>query len=146
MDLPRDLKEFIESLNSKKVESVVVDGYAQAFHGRPRFTGEIDVLVRPSRENAERLADALKQFGFGQLDIKPDDFLSEGQVIQLGIAPNRIDILTSISGCRFEDVWESRIPTELAGVAVNMIGKQMYIRNKRASGRPQDLADLDSLR
>jgi len=145
MDLPRDLREFLESLNSKKVEYVIVGGYAQAYHGRPRFTGDIDVLVRPSRENGFRLKAALAQFGFGQLGLGEEDFLSEGQVVQLGVAPNRIDILTSITGCKFEEVWRTRIAAELAGVPVNMIAREEYIKNKRASGRPQDLADLDAL-
>jgi len=145
MDLPKDLREFLESLNSKKVEYVIVGGYAQAYHGRPRFTGDIDVLVRPSRENGFRLKAALAQFGFGQLGLGEEDFLSEGQVVQLGVAPNRIDILTSITGCKFEEVWRTRIAAELAGVPVNMIAREEYIKNKRASGRPQDLADLDAL-
>jgi len=145
MDLPKDLREFLESLNSKKVEYVVVGGYAQAYHGRPRFTGDIDVLVRPSRENGVRLEAALAQFGFAQLGLSEDDFVSEGQVIQLGVAPNRIDILTSITGCQFEEVWRTRIAAELAGVSVNMIAKAGYIKNKRATGRAQDLADLDAL-
>lgn len=145
MDLPKDLREFLESLNSKKVEYVIVGGYAQAFHGRPRFTGDIDVLVRPSRENGVRLKAALAQFGFGQLGLSEEDFLSEGQVVQLGVAPNRIDILTSITGCDFDEVWRTRIDAELAGVPVNIIAREAYIKNKRASGRAQDLADLDAL-
>jgi hypothetical protein len=145
MDLPKDLREFLESLNSKKVEYVVVGGYAQAYHGRPRFTGDIDVLVRPSRENGVRLKAALAQFGFAQLGLSEEDFVSEGQVIQLGVAPNRIDILTSITGCQFDEVWRTRIEAELAGVPVNMIAKAEYIKNKRATGRAQDLADLDAL-
>jgi hypothetical protein len=145
MDLPKDLREFLESLNSKKVEYVIVGGYAQAFHGRPRFTGDIDVLVRPSRENGVRLKAALAEFGFGQLGLSEEDFLSEGQVVQLGVAPNRIDILTSITGCKFDEVWRTRIAAELAGVSVNMIAREAYIKNKRASGRAQDLADLDAL-
>ena len=145
MNLPKDLREFLESLNSKKVEYVIVGGYAQAYHGRPRFTGDIDVLVRASRENGVRLKAALAQFGFGQLGLSEEDFLSEGHVIQLGVAPNRIDILTSITGCEFEEVWRTRIAAELAGVPVNMIAREEYIKNKRASGRTQDLADLDAL-
>jgi hypothetical protein len=145
MDLPKNLREFIESLNSNKVDYVIVGGYAQAFHGRPRFTGDIDVFVRPTRDNAARLRSALTQFGFAQLGLQEEDFLAEGQVIQLGIAPNRIDILTSITGCRFDDVWVTRIPAQLAGVPVNMIAKEQYIRNKRAVGRPQDVVDVDLL-
>jgi len=142
MELPRDLKEFLESLNSNKVEYVIVGGYAQAFHGRPRFTGDIDVLIRPSSDNARRLQTSLTQFGFGQLGLEEGDWLDEGQVIQLGIAPNRIDILTSITGCDFDDIWRTRIATHLAGVPVNMIAKDEYIKNKRAVGRPKDLGDV----
>ncbi|MBZ5606626.1 MAG: hypothetical protein LAP38_00070 [Acidobacteriia bacterium] len=145
MDLPKDLREFLESLNSNEVEYVIVGGYAQAYHGRPRFTGDIDVLVRPSRDNAARLRIALTQFGFGQLGLSEDDFVAEGRVIQLGIAPNRIDLLTSLTGCTFDDVWQTRISTQIAGVPVNMIAKKQYVQNKRAVGRPQDLADIDGL-
>jgi hypothetical protein len=145
MDLPKDLREFIESLNSNKVEYVVVGGYAQAFHGRPRFTGDIDILVRPSSDNAARLLTALNQFGFGSLGLRAEDFLNQGQIVQLGVAPNRIDILTSVTGCKFEEVWHGRISTQITGTSVNMIGKDQYIRNKRAVGRPQDLADLEAL-
>jgi len=145
MEPPKDLREFIESLNSNRVDYVIVGGYAQAFHGRPRFTGDIDVLVRPSPDNAARLETALEQFGFAPLGLRPQDFLTQGQVIQLGVAPNRIDILTSITGCEFDDIWRTRVPAQLAGVPVNMIAKELYIQNKRAVGRPQDLADIDAL-
>jgi hypothetical protein len=145
MDLSKDLSEFIRLLNLNNVEYVVVGGYAQAYHGRPRFTGDIDVLVRPSAENAARLQSALSQFGFGGLGLRDQDFIREGQVIQLGVAPNRIDILTSLTGCNFGDVWTSRIPGKISDLPVNFISKEQYIRNKRAVGRPQDLADLEAL-
>src|SRR6266849_8043432 len=121
MDLQKDLKEFIESLNSNGVDYVIVGGFAQAYHGRPRFTCDIDVLVRPSVDNAIRLQSTLRQFGFGQLGLETQDFLNEGHVIQLGVAPNRIDILTSLTGCSFEDVWGTHISTQIGGVSVNMI-------------------------
>jgi hypothetical protein len=145
MDLSKDLSEFIRLLNLNNVEYVVVGGYAQAYHGRPRFTGDIEVLVRPSAENAARLQSALSQFGFGGLGLRDQDFIREGQVIQLGVAPNRIDILTSLTGCNFGDVWTSRIPGKISDLPVNFISKEQYIRNKRAVGRPQDLADLEAL-
>jgi predicted nucleotidyltransferase len=145
MDLSKGLREFIESLNSNKVEYVIVGGYAQAFHGRPRFTGDIDIAIRPSRDNALRLQSAISQFGFEHLGLGLEDFLAEGQVIQLGVAPHRIDLLTSLTGCDFDDVWATRIPTQISGVPVHMIGKEQYIRNKRAVGRSQDLADLETL-
>jgi len=145
MDLSKDLSEFIRLLNLNNVEYVVVGGYAQAYHGRPRFTGDIEVLVRPSAENAARLQSALSQFGFGGLGLRDQDFIREGQVIQPGVAPNRIDILTSLTGCNFGDVWTSRIPGKISDLPVNFISKEQYIRNKRAVGRPQDLADLEAL-
>ena len=145
MDLSPDLSEFIKSLNSNHVDYVIVGGYAQAFHGRPRFTGDIDFFVRPAPENATRLLSALNQFGFGRIGLPEEDFLQQGQVIQLGIAPNRVDILTSLTGCSFEDVWATRIHGTVAGLPVDFISKEQYIQNKRALGRPQDIADLDSL-
>ena len=145
MDLPRDLSEFIKSLNSNGVDYVIVGGYAQAYHGRPRFTGDIDILVRPTIENAARVLSALRQFGFGKLGLTEANFTSEEQIIQLGIAPNRIDILTSLTGCAFEDVWETRVAVEVADLPVNFISKEQYIRHKRAVGRPQDLADIANL-
>jgi hypothetical protein len=145
MDLSKDLSEFIKSLNSNDVDYVIVGGYAQAFHGRPRFTGDIDILIRPSAENAARLQSALSQFGFGRVGLRDEDFTCEEQVIQLGVAPNRIDVLTSLTGCNFEDVWATRVPSKIAGLPVNFISKEQYVRNKRAVGRPQDLADLEAL-
>jgi hypothetical protein len=145
MDLSKDLSEFIESLNSNNVEYVIVGGYAQAYHGRPRFTGDIDILIRPSAENAARLQSALSLFGFGGMGLREEDFTGEGQVIQLGVAPNRIDILTSLTGCKFADVWSTRIPAKIADLQVNFISKEQHIRNKRAVGRPQDVADLEAL-
>jgi|SRR5215472_10090389 len=145
MDLSQDLSEFIKSLNSNNVEYVIVGGYAQAYHGRPRFTGDIDVLVCPSTENAARLQSAISQFGFGVLGLREQDFTCEGQVIQLGVAPNRIDILTSLTGCDWEEVWATRLRGKIADLPVNFISKEQYIRNKRAVGRPQDLADLEAL-
>jgi len=138
-------REFIESLISNGVEYVIVGGFAQAFRGRPRFTGDIDIAIRPSHDNAVRVRSAISQFGFEALGLGADDFLVEGQVIQLGVAPNRIDLLTSLTGCDFEDVWATRIPAQIGGVLVNMIGKEQFIRNKRAVGRSQDLADLETL-
>src|SRR5579883_1675858 len=105
MKLQKDLKEFIELLNSKKARFVIVGGHAVAYHGHPRFTGDIDFLIEPSAENSQRLMAVLQEFGFGGLDIQAEDFLNPDSVVQLGVPPNRIDLLTSISGVRFEDVW-----------------------------------------
>lgn len=145
MALPKDLRKFIESLNSQGVDYVLVGAYALAHHGRPRFTGDPDVFVRMTPENAKRIALALQQFGFGDLGITADDFLKPNQVIQLGIAPNRIDLLTTITGVTFEEAWNGRVVAELDGIPVFILGRNEFIQNKRALGRPRDLADLELL-
>ena len=145
MSLSADLREFIELLNSRGVEYVIVGAHSLAFHGRPRYTGDLDILVRPSPENAERLATVLVEFGFAQSDFKASDFIEPDQIVQLGRAPNRIDLLTGISGVATGEAFEKKISTELAGLPVFMLSKDLLIENKRAVGRPQDIADLDAL-
>src|SRR5438045_1838126 len=110
MRLAKDFREFVALLNSNHVEYVIVGGYALAFHGAPRYTGDIDILVRRSPENAARLETSLATFGFGSVGISAKDFLEEGQIVQLGYPPHRIDILTSISGVSFDEIWERRLP------------------------------------
>jgi hypothetical protein len=144
--LQSDLREFIGLLNSHKVEYLVVGGHAVAFHGHPRFTGDIDFFIRASGENAERVLRALDAFGFGSLGITAADLTQPGQVVQLGRPPNRIDILTSISGVDFDSAWGARAPADLDGHAVNFIGAHELLTNKQASGRPKDLADAAKLR
>jgi hypothetical protein len=116
-----------------------------AFHGHPRFTGDIDFFIRATGENAERVLQALDAFGFGSLGIKAADLTEPGQVVQLGRPPNRIDILTSISGVDFDSAWPSRVPADLDGHAVNFIGMDDLLKNKHASGRPKDLVDAVKL-
>jgi hypothetical protein len=145
MKLNKDLREFIALLNSTGVKYLVVGGHAVAFHGHPRFTGDIDFYVECSSENANRLASALVQFGFGGLGLGPEAFLELETVVQLGRPPHRIDLLTSIDGVQFAPAWEARVPGELDGLPVHFLAKQHLLANKRASGRPQDLADLDKL-
>src|SRR5260370_2797222 len=102
MPLNNDLREFVGLLNSNEVEYLVVGAFAVAFHGFPRYTADLDLLIRPTAENAERVVRALTQFGFGNLGITAEDFQSPGQVIQLGVQPNRLDLLTAISVVNFE--------------------------------------------
>jgi hypothetical protein len=144
--LQSDLREFIGLLNSQKVEFLVVGGHAVAFHGHPRYTGDIDLLVRRTPTNAERILAAFAAFGFGNLGITDADLLRPGQVIQLGRPPNRIDILTSISGVEFESAWRSRVPARLDDQPVDFLGFADLIRNKEASGRMKDLSDVEKLR
>ena len=145
MRLPKDLREFIALLNSHQVEYVIVGAYALAFHGHPRYTGDIDLLVRASAENAAKLEKVIREFGFGAAGLSAGDFLSADQVIQLGRPPNRIDLLTAITGVEFEEVWNDRIGAELDGLPVSFIGRESLIKNKRATGRTQDKADLEAL-
>lgn len=145
MKLQRDLREFIELLNSTKARYVIVGGYAVAYHGHPRFTGDIDLLVESSPENATALVQVLRSFGFGELGVQAGDFLSPDSVVQLGVPPNRIDLLTSISGVDFADVWSSRVDAQLDGLPVCFISKDLLLQNKRAAGRAKDLADVSQL-
>ncbi len=146
MPLHKDLREFIESLNSARVEYLVVGAFAVAWHGYPRFTADIDFLLRPTLDNADAVLAALRDFGFGSLDLTREDLSKPDQVVQLGVKPNRIDLITSISGVEFEDAWVHRVSGELDGIEVNFIGREELIRNKESTGRPKDIGDADELR
>ena len=146
MPLSKDLREFVELLNSNGVEYLVVGGFAVSYHGFARYTGDIDFLVRPSEENSQRVLAALAQFGFGSAGIQAEDIRSPDKVVQLGVPPNRIDIITSISGVNFDDAWESRTAGCLDGVATQFIGREALIRNKESTGRAKDLGDAEELR
>lgn len=141
----QDFKEFIESLNANHVRYLVVGGYAVAMHGYPRYTKDLDVWVERSQENAQALLKALAQFGMGSLGLKADDFLVPDQVVQLGYPPNRIDILVGVSGVEFADCYPQCVKVYLDGVDVNFIDLENLKKNKKASGRLQDLADIENL-
>ena len=145
MKLTKDLREFIELLNFQQVEYVLVGAYAMAYYAQPRYTEDIDVLVRPSPENSLRMERVIEAFGFSSLGLRAEAFRRENQVIQLGLPPNRIDILTTISGVPFEEAWVGRQFGELDGVPVAFLSKECLVRNKRASGRDKDLEDLRRL-
>jgi|SRR6266581_6643056 len=145
MRLSSDLREFLELLNSRGIEYVIVGAHSLAFHGRPRYTGDLDILISPTQENAAKLVDLLNDFGFAASKFEESDFIEPEQMIQLGRVPNRIDVLTSITGVATAEAFATKISTELDGIPVFILGKDALIRNKRAVGRPQDLADLDLL-
>jgi hypothetical protein len=132
-------------LNSQGVEYVVVGAFALAFHSEPRFTGDIDLLIHRTPDNANRVVDALRAFGFASLGITSDDLLSEGNVIQLGIQPNRIDLLNFLSGVDTEDVWRKRIAGDLDGVPVFYIDLELFRKEQLAAGRDKDLEDVRRL-
>ena len=139
-----DWREFIELLNSHGVEYVIVGAWARAYHGVPRSTGDIDFFVRPSVENGDRLVRALDQFGFASLGIRREDFLEPGRIVQLGVEPCRIDLLTGISGVTFDEAWSERVHGEIDGLPVAFLSLRLFRQNKRAAGRAKDLADLDA--
>jgi hypothetical protein len=146
MPLNRDLREFVECLNSNKVEYLIVGALAVSWHGYPRYSADIDFLVRPSDENAERVLKSLRQFGFGSLDISKADLTLPGKVIQLGYEPNRIDLMTSITGVTFDEAWQTRVAGELDALPVEFIGLAALLRNKDATGRGKDRIDAEELR
>ncbi|MGE0548926.1 MAG: DUF6036 family nucleotidyltransferase [Kofleriaceae bacterium] len=145
MQLSKDFKEFLQLLSANHVRYVVVGGYAVASYTVPRYTKDLDVWIEASVENARNIVAALDAFGFASLGLTVDDFVVPDQVVQLGYEPNRIDILTGISGVRFEAAYPRRVITNLDGVDVPMIDRQSLVANKRASGRPRDLLDAEEL-
>lgn len=145
MQFDRDFREFLECLAARDVRFLIVGGYAVAAHGHPRYTGDLDVWVWAGAENAERLLTALHDFGFESVDLVADDFTQPDRVVQLGYPPVRIDLLTSIDGVDFQACFDRRVEVVVDGLHVPFIGLADLRRNKAASGRPQDIADLAAL-
>ena len=143
--LSSDLREFIRLLNTKNVKYVIVGAWALAFHGRPRYTGDLDIFVSCDPDNAAKLTDVLDGFGFGGIGIERADFLQEDMVIQLGRVPNRIDLLTGISGVTFEEAWAGREIGHLSEVETNIMSREHLIKNKRATKRAKDRGDVELL-
>jgi len=145
MEVISDFKELLGLLNEKEVEYLIVGGYATAFHGAPRFTGDLGIFVKPEVRNAESLLEVLNEFGFGSLDIDVDDFVRPDSVIQIGVPPIRVDLMTSISGVLWPEAEAGAVEGDYGGIPVNFIGRDALIKNKRAVGRKQDLADIEAL-
>jgi hypothetical protein len=145
MSLQKDLREFIELLSALEVRFLIVGAFAVAYHGYFRYTSDIDIFIDSSTENAERIWTAVQRFGFGDLDLTVNDFTQTDQIIQLGVSPNRIDIMTVLSGVEFQQAWQSRQEGELDGLKVNFISKELLRQNKKTLARLQDLADLEHL-
>jgi hypothetical protein len=147
-ELNPDFRDLLLAFATEHVEFVIVGAYALALHGVPRFTGDLDVFVRPSAANAERVWQALANFGapIAAAGVKPTDLAVPGIVYQIGLPPARIDILTTISGVTFDEAWTSRETADLEGSPVPFIGREALLRNKQAAGRPKDLADAARLK
>jgi len=145
MVLDPDFKEFCQLLNTNKVRYLVIGGYAVAFHGYPRYTKDIDIWLWIDQENASRVVQTLKDFGFESLGLQEEDFLEADTVIQLGYPPNRIDLIMGALGVDFEICYQSRIETEIDDLSIPFIDLESLKKNKRATGRLQDLADIENL-
>jgi hypothetical protein len=145
MELAPDFDEFIASLTAHGVEFVIVGAYALAFHGAPRFTGGLDILVRPSRDNAARVLEALEAFGFPVPDLTPEAIADRRRMLQMGAPPVQIHLMSAISGVEWDEVWFDRVEGVLGRNRVYFLGRETFLRNKRAAGRPKDLADIDAL-
>lgn len=145
VDIYLDFKRFLELLNAHKVDYLIVGGYALAFHGAPRVTGDIDLFVKPDSVNARRILRALAEIGFESLDLWEKDFMVSGNVIELGVPPVRVDIMTSLTGVSWETVQAGKVSGSCGEVVVFYIGKKDLIANKKSLGRTKDLADIEAL-
>jgi hypothetical protein len=146
MELDQDFKEFIALLNEHQVEYLLVGGYAVVLYGYHRFTGDLDLWVKPSLQNGEKIILALHAFGFGNLKLKPKDFSAKDKVIQLGYEPLRIDILTSVEGLDFDKCYKHRKTKRIDKIKMNVIGLDDLKRNKKLVGRDKDREDYSHLR
>jgi hypothetical protein len=140
-----DFSELLSTFNAQAVEYLVVGAHALAAHGHVRATKDLDVWVRPSAENAPRVFRALASFGAPLHDLSERDLAAPGLIFQIGIAPVRIDVITAIDGVEFVAAWADRMETKLGGVSVPVLSRDHLIANKKASGRLQDLADVERL-
>lgn len=143
MRIEKDYEDLLRLLNYHKVKYCIVGAYAVAFHKRPKYTKDIDILVEPSILNAKKIIQVLIDFGFESLKLTEEDFTKHGNIIQLGYEPIRVDFLTSITGVSFLDVWKNKSTGKYGKENVFFIGKKELIKNKQQTGRKQDLIDLD---
>jgi hypothetical protein len=144
-NLNPDFLDFITLLDQRSVEYLIVGGYAVGFHGFPRYTGDIDFFVSINEENAEKLVRVLDDFGFGGIGIEREDFLKPSFVIEIGREPRKIQILTGIDGVSFQECLQSAVECEYLERKLRFIGLDALVRNKKASGRPKDLIDVQAL-
>jgi len=145
MDVQKDFADLCSLLNDKKVDYLVVGGYAVAFHGAPRFTGDLDLLIRPDEAHIRGMLEAVAAFGFPSQALEAAYVLSTAKILQLGRVPVQIHLMSCISGLDWNQAWQSREAGAYGGVPLYFIGRQALIANKRAAGRPKDIADADAL-
>ncbi len=145
MKTEKDYEELLKLFNRHRVKYCIIGAYAVAFYARPRYTKDMDILVEADVKNGQRIVNALNDFGFKSLGLRKEDFSVENKIIQLGYEPVRIDIITSIPGCEFKEVWRNRKIGKYGRQRVNFIGFNELLKNKRASTRRQDKLDLENL-
>jgi hypothetical protein len=145
IELPNDFKEFLRLLNANGVEYLLIGGYAVGYHGYPRATNDIDFWIAIHPDNAERMVEVLRQFGFAVPELQKELFLKAPSIVRMGIPPMRIEVTTRISGVSFDECYAERINDTVDGVEANIINLEHLKRNKKASGRFKDLNDLENL-
>lgn len=144
--LPRDFKDFLKLLNSKKIEYLLIGGYAVGYYGYPRATADMDIWIAIGKENAKKVTAAIKIFGMDIPDLKESLFLEPGKIIRMGNPPIRIEVLTKISGVDFKQCYARRKETLIDGIRVKIISFKDLLKNKKASGRHKDINDLENLK
>ncbi|MBN1693866.1 hypothetical protein JW879_00515 [candidate division WOR-3 bacterium] len=145
MKTEKDYEEFLDLLNKNRVKYAIVGAFALALYSKPRYTKDLDILVEPEEKNIKKLLDVLNEFGFEKINIKTEDLTEKNQILQLGYEPVRIDILTSISGCSFEEIWNNKKKEKYGKTLAFFIGKKELVKNKKTVGRKQDIADIELL-
>ena len=145
MDLAPDFDEFVGSLIAHGVEFLIVGAYALAFHGAPRFTGDLDVFVQPTLDNAAKLLAAVRAFGFPVAELQPKDVIDPRRILQMGEEPVQIHVMSAISGVSWDEAWRNRVEGVCGSQRAPFLGRETFLQNKRASGRPKDIADIDAL-
>ena len=143
--LPPDFKEFLNLLKDKNIKYLLIGGYAVGYHGYPRATNDMDIWIAIDPKTAEQMLLVLREFGFDTLRLSKELFLKENSIVRMGIAPMRIEILTTISGVNFEECFQQRIVDEIDGIEINIINLKQLKINKKASGRHKDLDDFEKL-
>jgi len=139
-----DFRDFIHACNSNQVEYVLVGSFALAYHGHPRATGDMDIWIRPTKQNVRAVLKSIRDFGFQEAGVTEEDLLS-GKIIQLGFPPVRIDILTILDGLQNDEIWDGRQKGKFGDLDVAYISREAFIKNKRKIGRHKDLADIELL-
>lgn len=141
----QDFKDFVKLLTENKVEYLIVGGYAVGVHGYPRYTGDLDIWINNSDENAKRILKCVNDFGFSSYNLKLTDFTKDGRIVQLGYPPIRIDIINLVDGVKFSECYKNKKIVKIDDLDVNFIGYDDLIKNKKATSRPRDIDDIQNL-